>query len=61
MILSPKTQEQVRAMLNQMTRAEALQRLDVPEYTLDAALRGEDIPPWEGHNIKDGLGEWRGE
>lgn len=58
MILKLSTQTQIRAMLNQMTRPEVLERLDVPDYTLDAALRGEDVPPWEAHNITDGIEEW---
>jgi hypothetical protein len=60
MILKLSTQIQIKAMLKQMTRAEVLDRLDVPEYTLDAALRGQDIPAWEAHNITDGIGEWEG-
>ncbi len=58
MILSIQTQIKIRAMLDQMTRAEVLERLDVPEYTLDAALRGEDIPKWEGDNIFEGVTKW---
>ncbi len=58
MILSTKTQIKVRAMLAEMTRAEVLERLDVPEYVLDAALRGEDLPKWEGDNIFEGVQAW---
>ncbi len=60
MILKLSTQIQIRAMLKELARAEVLERLDVPEYTLDAALKGQDIPTWEAHNIADGLAEWEG-
>jgi predicted transcriptional regulator len=49
------------AMSQQMTRAELIERCDVPEYTLDAALRGQDIPVWEGHNITSAVDEWEEE
>ena len=58
MILSTQTQIKIRAMLAEMTKAEVLERLDVPEYTLDAALRGEDVPKWEGDNIFEGCEAW---
>ncbi len=58
MVLSTKTQIKIRAMLAVMTRAEVLERLDVPEYVLDAALRGEEVAPWEGHNIFEGCEAW---
>jgi len=57
-VLSTQTQIKIRAMLDQMTRPEVLQRLDVPEYVLDAALRGEEVAPWEGHNIFEGVQAW---
>lgn len=60
MILKLSTQLQIRAMLEQMTKAEVLERLDVPGYTLEAALAGKDIPTWEAHNITDGINEWEG-
>jgi len=60
MKLSQKTMIKLLAMANEMTRAELLERCDVPEYTLEAALRGDDIPPWEGQNIFDATNDWDG-
>jgi len=58
MILEIGTILRVKAMALAMTRAELLERLDVPEYTLEAALRGEEINPWDGHHIFEGVEAW---
>jgi len=60
MKLSQQTTLKLLAMSKQMTRAELIERCDVPEYTLEAALKGQDVPEWEGHNLFDATEEWEG-